>query len=72
MLSYGKIHLPKTEEALALQEELINYTIKVNDNANFEFGAFKVGTHDDLVTALGLACLSEDIPRIPRVEVFTV
>ena len=66
MLGYGRIHLPKTEEALALQEELKIYTIKVNDNANFEFGAFKVGTHDDLVTALGLACLSEDIPIIPK------
>ncbi len=66
MLSCGRVHLPKTEEALALQEELINYTIKVNENDNFEFGAFKVGTHDDLVTALGLACLSEDIPIIPK------
>jgi len=68
MLSCGRIHLPKTAEALALQEELINYTIKVNENANFEFGAFKVGTHDDLVTALGLACLGEYLPTIPKVH----
>ncbi len=32
-------------------------TIKVNEYANLEFGAFKVGTHDDLTTALGLACI---------------
>jgi hypothetical protein len=66
MLGYGRIHLPKTEEASALQEELKNYTIRVNEHANSEFGAFKVGTHDDLVTALGLACLSEYIPIIPK------
>jgi terminase large subunit-like protein len=57
LLSYGRVHLPQTREALALKEELMNYTIRVNENANTEFGAFKVGTHDDLVTALGLACL---------------
>ena len=38
------------------------------ENANFEFGAFKVGTHDDLVTALGLACLGEYLPTIPKVH----
>ena len=72
MLGYGRIHLPNTEEALSLQEELKNYTIRVNENASPEFGAFKVGTHDDLVTALGLACLSEDIPKVPKVEAFIV
>jgi len=70
MLGYERIHLPNTEEALALQEELKNYTIRVNEHANQEFGAFKVGTHDDLVTALGLACLSEDLPKVPKVEAF--
>jgi len=72
MLSYGLIHLPKTDEALALQEELMNYSIKVNDNANFEFGAFKVGTHDDLVTALGLACLCEVVPKIPKAQALLI
>lgn len=28
---------------------------RVSENANDTYGAFKVGTHDDLVTALGLA-----------------
>lgn len=72
MLSCGRIHLPKTDEALVLQEELMNFTIKVNGNANLEFGAFKVGTHDDMVTALGLACLSEDIPKVPIVGAYVV
>lgn len=31
------------------------YELRVDENARETFGAFKVGTHDDLVTALGLA-----------------
>lgn len=56
LLQSGRIHLPKTREAEVLIEELLNYEIRVTDNANPVFGAFKTGTHDDLATALGLAC----------------
>jgi len=34
---------------------LIDYEIRVDENANDRYGAFKVGKHDDLVTAIGLA-----------------
>lgn len=33
----------------------MSYELRVDDNANDRYGAFRVGTHDDLVTALGLA-----------------
>lgn len=33
----------------------MDYEIRVDENANDKYGAFKVGTHDDLVTSLGLA-----------------
>jgi hypothetical protein len=55
LLSAGRLHLPKTAEADALARELLDYEIRVDENANDRYGAFKVGTHDDLVTALGLA-----------------
>jgi hypothetical protein len=58
----GRLHLPKTAEAQALAAELRAYEIRVDENANDRYGAFKVGTHDDLVTALGLAAQS-DPPR---------
>jgi hypothetical protein len=58
LVSYGRIHLPNTPDALAARDELMNYQIKVNENANAQFEA-KTGKHDDLVTALGLACLHE-------------
>ncbi len=54
-LQAGRLHLPKTAEARTLSEELLDYEIRVDENANDKYGAFRVGCHDDLVTALGLA-----------------
>jgi hypothetical protein len=55
LLQSARLHLPRTRESEALTQELLDYEIRVDDNANDRYGAFKVGTHDDLVTALGLA-----------------
>ncbi len=55
LLQTKRILLPKTAEAAALAEELMDYEIRVDSDANDKYGAFKVGAHDDLVTALGLA-----------------
>jgi len=54
-----RIHLPHTAEALAMERELMGYEIRVSEDANDRYGAFKVGSHDDLVTALGLAMQTE-------------
>jgi hypothetical protein len=52
----GRIRLPKDHpEAMPLKNELLDYEIKVDQNANDRYGAFKTGAHDDLVTAVGLA-----------------
>jgi hypothetical protein len=55
LLQTGRLHLPRTREAEQTGRELLNYEIKVDQDANDKYGAFRVGTHDDLVTALGLA-----------------
>lgn len=55
LLQSGRVHLPRTVEAETLRAELLAYEPRVYENANEREGAFKVGTHDDLVTALGLA-----------------
>jgi hypothetical protein len=48
--------------------ELKDYEIKIDAaTANDTYGAFKVGSYDDLATALGLAVL--DDPRSYRVTV---
>ena len=55
LLQTGRILLPKTSEADVLARELLDYELRVDQDANERYGAFKVGSHDDLVTALGLA-----------------
>src|SRR5215212_4337404 len=55
LLQSGLLHLPRTAEGEALGKELLDYEIKVTEDANDRYGAFRVGAHDDLVTALGLA-----------------
>lgn len=62
LLQTGRIKLPRTAEAEQLAKELLDYEIRVDQNANDTYGAFKVGTHDDLVTALGLAVIEEHQP----------
>ncbi len=71
LLQGGRIHLPRTDEAEALAKELLDYEIKVDQNANDTYGAFKVGAHDDLVTALGLAT-QVDPPVIPLVQPMSI
>jgi hypothetical protein len=55
LLQSGLLHLPRTAEAEVLAQELLDYEIRVTEDAHDTYGAFRVGTHDDLVTALGLA-----------------
>jgi len=55
LLQSGLLHLPRTAEAEVLAKELLDYEIRVTEDANDRYGAFRVGAHDDLVTALGLA-----------------
>lgn len=58
----GRIRLPPNHaEAQAMMQELQDYGIRVDQQANDRYGAFKVGAHDDLVTALGLAVQDEGI-----------
>lgn len=60
LLQTGSIKLPaRNAEAQQMARELKDYEIKVDQNANDTYGAFKVGTHDDLATALGLAVLDD-------------
>ncbi len=65
LLQTGRILLPKTAEAEALAKELMDYEIRVTEQANDTYGAFKVGAHDDLVTALGLATQLDPPPPAP-------
>lgn len=56
----GRIELRRDHpRAATMKQELLDFEIRVNDRANEQSGAFKVGSHDDMVVALGLATLFE-------------
>ncbi len=65
LLRAGRLHLPAHREATALARELETYELRVDDNGHARFGAFKTGTHDDLVTALALAVHEDMRPGRP-------
>jgi len=48
---------PGILDAEAVVDEFLDYEIRVDENANDKYGAFRTGSHDDRVTALGLAVL---------------
>ena len=55
MVQGHRLHLPENHEGRALARELLNFEIRVGTNGNDRYGAFRRGTHDDLVIAVGLA-----------------
>jgi hypothetical protein len=59
LLQTERLRLPRTPEAESLAAELVAYEIRVDQDGDAKFGAFRVGSHDDLVTALGLAVVDE-------------
>lgn len=69
LLQTYRLHLPESDEAHALAQELQNYEIRVDEKANDRYGAFRVGTHDDLVTALGLA-VCQPPPRVKELTLY--
>ncbi len=54
LLQLKRLHLRRGPDTQLLAQELLEYDIKVEPDANDKYGAFRVGTQDDLVTALGL------------------
>jgi hypothetical protein len=67
LLQSGRVHLPRIAEAEALAKELLDYEIRISEDANERYGAFRVGSYNDLVTALGLATMEDAIWRPIRV-----
>ncbi|MEM7481076.1 MAG: hypothetical protein AAF481_07860 [Acidobacteriota bacterium] len=55
LLQSNRIHLPAMQEARTLADDLLDYEVRLVENANQREGAFRVGKRDELVTALGMA-----------------
>jgi len=62
-LQTGKLHLPRSPESETLAEELMDFEVKPQPD-NDLYGAYKVGSQDELVTALGLAVQKPPSGRI--------
>ncbi|NLF03389.1 MAG: hypothetical protein GX601_20700 [Anaerolineales bacterium] len=61
----GRLHLPAGAPQVAeLVQEMKDYQVRVTEAAHAVYEA-KAGAHDDLVTALGLACWDDSGPRFP-------
>lgn len=61
LLQTNCLHLPRRHaEAQVLARDLMEYEIRPDERANERYGAFRVGSQDHLVTALGLA-LQDDV-----------
>lgn len=63
LLQSGRLHLPKTPEVETMTRELLAYDVQIEPDANERYGAFTVGTQDELVTALGLAVCPKPPPE---------
>lgn len=59
MLQQERLHLPPGQIALVTRDELRHYEIRPTDAGNLQYGAFKIGKHDDVATAIGLATLGD-------------
>lgn len=55
LLQADQLHIPRTPQTEELARDLLDYEVRIDPDANERYGAFRVGRHDDLVTALGLA-----------------
>lgn len=65
LLGSRRLHLPRTREAGVLTRELLDYELRVDGGGHERSGAIRVGTHDDLVSALGLATQLDPVERAP-------
>ncbi len=55
LLQTDRLHLGRHPQSDRLVKELLDYQLETSDNGNDTYGAFQVGTRDQLVTSLGLA-----------------
>jgi hypothetical protein len=53
-------------EAQALVDELLNFQVKISVTGHDTYGAWREGTHDDLLLALALCCWAAERKLLPK------
>lgn len=53
-------------EAQILLEEMTNFQVKISLAGNDSYGAWREGTHDDLLLAVALACWAAEKKALPK------
>jgi len=53
-------------EAQILIEELLNFQVKISVTGHDSYGAWREGTHDDLILATSLACWASEKKLLPK------
>ncbi len=57
LLQSGRLKIAEAlPDTAVLTRERLNFQVKINDLAHDSYGAWREGTHDDLVLAVALAC----------------
>jgi hypothetical protein len=70
-LQSGRLKIAgKLPEADTLARELQNFQVKINDNAHDSYGAWRDGTHDDLVLAVALALWTATEKQVLTIQRF--
>ncbi len=67
-LQTGRLKIAQAlPEAATLVRELLAFKVKITDNAHDTYGAWREGSHDDLVLALALAAWKAERPTEPLI-----
>jgi hypothetical protein len=66
LLQSGRLKIAEAlPDTAVLTRELLNFQVKISDQAHDSYGAWREGTHDDLVLAVALACWAgEQLPEV--------
>jgi hypothetical protein len=67
LLQTKRLRIPSSlPEAQILLEEMTNFQVKISQAGHDSYGAWREGTHDDLLLAVALACWAAERRALPK------
>jgi len=66
LLQSGRLKIAeRLKDSQVLVEELLNFQVRISNSGNDIYGAWREGTHDDLVLATAMACWASEVRLLP-------